>query len=348
MTVTQKKRPTNKRRSQKGSPLSAYELSRINPFHLAVNGVRAPDEFGFPTGTMALRNQIGPLTSTTNVNYLSCAFLPFMGNYFYKAADVSVGNPATTTWSGGAFVATTQATAISNLASVGRSVGWGVKITCEQSFNNAAGHLWVAHCPLNFSTGVPYNGFPTTESMIAQNPMSAKFALPELLGDGLIIPGRPFDDGIYRFRDVTGAEEKAVSANAVESADGWCAIVIMLVTNGLSSQTVVLNFEHVNHVEYIQNASGGYGFLDSAPMPHNEALIEKASRISVASPMGFMENMVSGVEQAASVGTRLYNAASGLARVVGLGSQAAALLSASRNRGGSGRIPRITYPGYGM
>jgi len=203
----------------------------------------------------------------------------------YKAADVSTATPPLITWLGGAWAATAQAGALANIASSARSVGWGIEITGEQSLLNAAGHVWVAHVPLNMSVAVPYNLFPVTEAMMAQSPLACKYSLAEVVQDGLIVPGKPFDDGIYRFRDATAAEEKLSTSTAIESTDGWCAIVVMVVANGVTSGTTVVNIEHINHMEYVQNASAGYGFIDALSMPHSEAIIERASRISVASPM---------------------------------------------------------------
>lgn len=308
-----KNRKKNKTRSMKR--MHPYALSKVNPFLAAINGVRAPDEFGYPTGTGVVRNAYS--MSTNSGSFASNAFLPMVFGTLYGPANVTGGTVA---WAGGGWTAASQASAFGNLASVYRSVSWGLRVTCESSLTNAAGHLWVAHVPLNMSATVPYFDWPTTEAQFAALPLSEKFSLVELAERPLIVPGRAFDDGIYRFRS-TGSIEYTVTGVGLESSVGWCAIVIFVV--GAAASALVLNVEHINHVEFIHAGSTLYGFVDTIPGAYDPSAIVEASQVADAAPVGLLENTVSTVEAAVGVAERLVVAGSSLIGSMGSAYRAA-------------------------
>jgi len=293
-----------RRRDVRTNVVSAYALARMNPFLAGVNGVRSPDEFGYPTATAVIRTSD---TFTTNAGgFHSQAYYHMVNTYRYDPLNTTGG---TITWAGGAGQAPPQQTAINTLAAVGRTATWGLRISTITSLTATSGYLWVAHVPFDDSASFPYNELPTTEAGVSQLPLAEKFSLVELAEKPLIVAGRAFDDGIYRFRD-TGTD--AATSKALESTYGWAAIVLLLV--GGPASTATLNVEYVNHFEYMQRASALYGFIDTIPMGYNEVAIEQAAAISAASPVAFIENAVGTIDRAASSANRIMDAAARLAQ----------------------------------
>jgi len=301
------RRKKKKNNSRKGRILSPFLASKINPFLAAANGIRAPDEFGYPTGTAVLRTSYSMNTNASGVT--AHGFMPFVSEQDYFAASTSTSTALA--WStGGSPGAAPQNAALLNLASVYRTVSYGLRITTDLSLTSASGHAWIAHVPLNLAATFPYLDFPISEAAVAQMPLSEKFSLVELAERPLIVPGRSFDDGVYRFRSVGSSYETVATANALESSTGWCAIIVCIV--GGPASAAALNIEMIQHIEYVQNSSTLYGFIDTLPGEYNASEMASASKIEALSPVGFIETTIStmaSVAQAASSITRLTNRA---------------------------------------
>lgn len=317
--VNQKRPKQKSRKSGRGrtarSGMSSVVLSRINPFLSAVNGMRAPDNFGYPSATAVLKasQELSPGAA----GYFAIGYMPLVSAFSYSAVAPPAGGGVT--WAGGSVYQLPQLSSITNLATVYRTVGWGLRITTDLSLTAASGHLWVAHIPLNITSTPPYFDWPVSEAGMAQLPLSEKFSLVELAERPLIVAGRAFDDGVYRFRAATN--ELSVTP-ALESTFGWCAIVIYI--SGAPTATNAVNVEYVQHIEYIQDGASLYGFVDALPGSYQPAIMAQAAAVAAAAPVGLIETTVSTVEMASQAavgimgyGARLANAIAPMARIAG-------------------------------
>jgi hypothetical protein len=214
-----------------------------------------------------------------------------------------------------------------NVASVYRTVGWGLRITCESALTAASGHIWIAHVPLNFSTTFPYFDWPTTEAGFAQLPLSEKFSLVELAERPLIVPARAFDDGVYRFRTNSSAELSTTS-QAVESSNGWCGIVCFVA--GAPASATPLSFEYIQHIEYIQDGATLYGFIDATPGMYDPNAMAQGAIIDSAAPVGLIETAVDTVNAVVDMASNIAGVSQYVGNVVGQASAAAGQLAAFR------------------
>lgn len=318
--------PKSSRKSKRGSKgrkgFHPYLVARINPFTAGVSGIRAPDEFGYPTGTALLR--AATQMTADAAGYTARGFTPFSALYRKDAFSITAG---TVVWNAGSTVATPQDTALATLSTLYRTVAWGVRITTDSSLTNAQGHIWVACIPLDLSASSPSADWPTTEAMMTATVLSEKYSVLELAQKPLIVPGRMFDDGIYRFRSSTINPATATNL-AVESSNGWCAIVVYL-SGGIASTTAI-NVEYINHVEYLQDASSLYGFVDTVPGLYEPEVMVQASRLESVQPVAIVEQAVQSLESAAGYASRLGNAASKMIPLISGGMRVANVLGKMR------------------
>lgn len=292
--ISRKNKPRmlqGKRKQKTGPTISSCSLARLNPFLSDLNGIRSPDDFGYPSGTAVLRAAV--TVSSNSGGYLAQSFHPFLSGYTFIPANVTGG---TVTWSGGSFVSMPQNNAMINLASMMRVVAYGVRVTTESALTAASGHIWIAALPLDIASSSPYYDWPTNEAGFAQMPVSEKFTLVELAERPLIAPGRPLDDGIYRFRDISAGDETTKTSVGVESSPGWCAIGIF--GSGVPVSAGCINVEFIMHVEFVHDGSTAYGFIDTIPGLYDPAAMLSNSRVSALAPVGLLENTVDSVEKA--------------------------------------------------
>lgn len=319
--VVQKQQVKKKsRRSRVRNPKISthkFALSRVNPFLPEVAGVRVPDDYGYPTGTGICRTAV--VMSSNSGGYMCSGFTPFITSAYQQPLSVTAG---TVVWTGGTFNnPMPQSGALGNLSSTYRVVSWGLRLSGETSLTNASGHIWVAHVPINLSTTFPYYLWPTTEGMIDSLPLSEKFSLVELCERPVVVSGRQFDDSAFRFRGQS-AEQNA-TGNAVESTDGWSAIVLF--GAGLPASLATLNVEIVMHVEFNHNSTSTYGFIDTIMEPYNLQVIAQAANMAHSAPIACPEDMISTID-------RVVETTSRIARVVVPIASAASKLSSSLGR----------------
>lgn len=334
--VTPKTRRTRNRRRARPMP-HPYTIVKVNPFHPACTGLRCPDEFGAPTATAVLRGSQNK-TQYMSTGCFSSAFSPIPQFMFYDSASIS---GTTTTWAGGTMNTYPQFTSLSNLSTICRSGGGGLRITCDSSLTSSQGHIWVAQLPLDNITNAPFLDWPVTEALIASVPMSEKFSLVELSEEPLIIPFRAFDDGSFRFRD-SSTTSFGSTGLLNESTFGWFVPVIM--GFGIGSSTV--NIEVLTHVEYIQSSGSTYNFIDAIPCPYDPMEIRSASLVACNAPVGFMERAVgamdgvsSKINAIVSSSSRLINAVSNASQLAGYAASARGFFRSARNNA----VPRIAY-----
>jgi len=314
-------------------------IGRVNPFSPGVAGARAPDEFGYPTATAVLK---ASYAMTTNPNGYAC------GNWSahpqgYQKLAFSIASPTgVVTWLGGARTNVPQIAPLRQVALLARSVAWGLRITTDLPLTAASGHLWVVHTPDDTAA----NGneiLPISEEQCAALPLSEKFSLVELSERPLIVPGKAFDSGSFRFRDVED-DWKDDSVYSVESSTGWSNITIYVV--GAAVSVNALNVEYINHIEYIQNADTLYGFIDVAPAPPDPQAMTLNAMYEGAAPVGILETSVDTLTKVEKVlGATMRTANMGMAFMSGAARAASAMFSARGYFNGPNNTPnRLTYP----
>lgn len=327
VVVNQPTRPKRTRvRRASGTRMHPYLVSRVNPFMAGVNGVRAPDEFGYPTGTAVIR--VSSLMSADATGYSAKLYMPFLDPSVIIPLSTAAG---TIVWAGGTTQTAPQNAALVNLASGYRTVAWGVRITADSSLTNSQGHIWVGHVPANLNSAF-YNHAPTTEAQMSALPECEKFSVTNLAQHPIVVAGRPVDDGIYRFRS---SNTLNVQSNVVESMTGWCNILIYM-SGGIAS-TTALNVEYIMHIEYLQDGDSLYGFIDTIPGAYEPRLMERASKVDAMLPVGIVASAVETVEAVAGFSNRLVSAGARIMPLIGSAYQAAGMI---RKASGYLRAPR--------
>lgn len=317
-------RSTKLQRTQKKQKvMHPSVLTRLNPFLSDCNGARSPDDFGYPTGTAVLKAAVG--NTTTAQGQDARGFLPYVSRFQYVPGSLVSG---TVNWNAGTVSALPQAAALANLADAYRTVGWGLRITTDSSLTAASGHVWIAHVPISLDVNNPFSNWPNNEAQFAQLPLAEKFSLVELAERPLIVPGRAFDDGIYRFRSNASSSEGASTTNALESTIGWDAIVIFVTGAAVSSS--VLNIEFIQHIEYLHDSSTLYGFLDVIPGLYDEPAMKQCSMVATSCPVGLIEETIDTVAKAVQAGMHFFSTASGAVNAVSLAARTAGRLMAGR------------------
>jgi hypothetical protein len=294
-----------------------YLIARVNPFVAEVNGVRAPDEFGYPTGTAVIR--VSSQLSCDATGYGSKLYLPFSNPCVLTPGSVAGG---TITWAGGTNQTAPQNAALINIATAYRTVAWGVRITADSSLTNSQGHVWVAHVPATTITHL-YNHAPTTEAQVAALPECEKFSVTNLAQKPIVVAGRPIDDGIYRFRSTSLL---APGADVVESMTGWCNIIVYT-SGGL--QTTSLNVELIMHIEYVQDGDSLYGFIDTLPGRYEPQVMVRASETDAAMPVGILDSIANTADSIASFSSRIVQAGRRLSPLIAGGMRAAGAMRRS-------------------
>jgi hypothetical protein len=326
-------RPARKSK-KKGKTMSPYCISRINPFMSGVNGIRAPDEFGYPTGTAVVRLS-DTITSDAN-GYAVRLYTPQVENY--TCGPFSATSGGTLTWTGASYALAPQSTALAQLAVGYRTVSWGLRITADSSLTNSQGHVWIAHVPQDMKATL-WDGVPTTENQVSQMPDCEKFAITELAQQPIVVAGRAIDDGIYRFRDDAGI---AITTITVESMTGWCNILVY--SSGGLATTTKINIEYIAHLEYVQQGSALYGFIDTLPGPYQPQDMVVASRIDQSLPTGVFESAINTAETAVTFAGRLINVGG---RAMGMMANAYAAAGRVRSMAGFLKaphdLPRLMY-----
>lgn len=296
-----KNKNKNKKSKIMKSMGSVLGVSRLNPFLPIAEGIRVPDEFGFPTGTgkIVVANEI----STSSLGYLATSYAPLASGIRFDPLTVG----STLVWTGGALFPAPQQPQLQLVATAYRVVSWGIRITGESSLTAASGHIWIGHAPAMFDTNYPFSNYPSTEAAIAAMPLSEKFSLTDLCQNPVIVPGRQLDDSAFRFR-TTQTDEKTATSAGVESMNGWANIVLF--GSGLPQSAYALNVEVVLHIEFLHNSlSELYAFVDSAPCGYNPSIITQAANLSTVLPIAIKEEEVDTVSRALNSLTSLMNTA---------------------------------------
>lgn len=282
--------PRRKRNNQKMSrmvDMTKFALSQINPFSTQVDGVRIPDGFAYPAGTLVLRGNFELGNDATYTTGEAIAFNPYLSAYAYLPASITAGG--TVTWAAGSSVALPQAAAVNSTFSSFRIVGGGLRITAEQSLTTATGHVWVAHVPGDLDAdALGYSYWPTTENGFAALPLAEKYPTVELATNPLIVPFRRLDNSSYRYRDVQWPQNSSPYA---ETNTGWCNI--LLYTSGMAggSSAKTLNVEFILHIEALHRGSAGTLLTpDLTVCPRDEKQLAIASHVAVMGPIAHVES----------------------------------------------------------
>lgn len=289
-TVVTKSKKTRKNRQRVRRPnkqnRNLFALAQINPFLAEIDGLRIPDSFSYPTGTVVLRAAGNIVNNNVFVTGAWTAFNPFINAFNLQPNSQSAAGVAV--WTAPVATNLPQSNAMNTAFSSFRPVAGGIRLTTEQSLTTAQGHVWVAHVPLDYDAdqyGIAY--FPTTEAGIAALPLAEKYPSAELAANPLIIPFRRVDGSSYRYRD---CQWPATSSPYAETNSGWCAIIIMAVGQAGGSLAATFNYEFVMHVEALHRGSTGTLVTPDVCVcpPEPLALIE-AETVGMMQPVSHVE-----------------------------------------------------------
>jgi len=266
------------------SQVSSFLAARMDPFHPAAIGAKIPDSFSFPTATALFKTSVGlatPQGSYTTGGFLTCN--PQLVMASMTPASVTAGGTAT--WTGASASAAQGYSTLATYASMYRTVGWGVRLTCPLGLTTASGNTWICHVPQNFDTDkYGYTYFPGTLSIIESNMYSKSYSTVQLSERPVCITGRMTDEGCTRFRAVTGPINAAPYA---ENDSGHCSINILV--NAAPTSSNILTAEIWHHIEYIPNDAATF-IVDTNVCPLDYSQMEAASKISAAIPVADVED----------------------------------------------------------
>lgn len=327
-TTAKGKKAKGKRDSRGGYQLHPSCLAKINPFLPQCAGMRSPDNFGYPTATASMKSAFG-LPQTNAAGYSAAIYTPFANTAQY--IPLSIDASGVITWAGGSATTMAQAAVLDSIASAYRTVGWGLRITTDLSLTAASGHLYVCHVPLNNRyVTFPRGNAPTNEQQVDSSVMVQKYSLVELSERPLIVAGRAFDDGVYRFRDATNVSE-SYSQTFVESFSGWCGIMVYVGGAPGATTSNPVNIELINHIEYMQEGNSLYGFIDAIPGAYSPEAMATGAGIESSAPVGMIETAIDSVEGVMRVAGRALTLGARVANVIGAANQWAGQLAGSRN-----------------
>jgi len=293
VVVVERKRKSKKHKNKKAragnwsrTNEDLYRVAAINPFVPEVQGLRIPDSFSYPTAAIVERSSFTCGNDSTYTTGFGQAYYPFIRYALQTTSSVTSGG--TITWSSGTTNSTSHYSTLSAVLQQYRTAAWGIRISCEQSLTTATGHLWVAHMPIDPSSSFTSQSYlPTTEGQISALPGAEKFALSELCQQGLVLSGRRYNESSYWFGDYASNG----GYNTWPNGPGWCAIVLYAVGTAGGGSSIVLNIEHIMHIEAVMDpASSSVFFPDSLCCPPSYACLEDAIKAQQMTPSAYPDD----------------------------------------------------------
>jgi hypothetical protein len=282
-TVTSSQGVTRSTGRKLGYGLPYFAAAQYNPFSSEVLGVKVPDESTAPSCTAFGRGRF---------NY-STGVLGGCGTVFrYHAQSTAVNvTPATSTsWvmpAGFAGIASiTNVSAVQANFSILRTVAWGIKIDCRQSYTNASGFVHVAQI------GDPTDGstwnWPTSVAQMEFAPAYRRIPIADLIDSNVLVCGRYTDNSAFSYYnpgnpDVPGGREK--------STPGWMGIMVWV--EAPASTANVLDIEYMAHYEAISastNATSGV-VLETKAAPYSPTVMAATNyAVDTVEPIRVVEN----------------------------------------------------------
>jgi len=239
-------------------------------------GAKMPDFSNANTATTFIREAYKVTTQAQGFGVIMLS--PLAGGYYGVTAS-SMASNGTITWSP---VNGQQVPSWSSITSTVfnefRVIGWGVKLTCEQSLTNAQGHVLVANFPAD-TTDDPHGWTfaPTTEGGVEALVDCRRISMAQLCEEPIYINAKIQDAGIALYRDATD-----VSTANFPGSDGWQRVLVYV--SGATASAAVLTVEVIFHLEYLPIPNSLVQYSAASCCQYNPELLATASRVSKETP----------------------------------------------------------------
>ena len=267
---------------QRSKKVPAFVLAQVDPFNEDVSGAKIPDRNSLPSVTQRFR---GVFTATTDANgNYATAFRPYAAAGQYL--PLSVSSAPAITWAGGTAVNLTPYASMLAQYTTVRTVGYGLRIKFVGARTASSGRLHVACVANNYdSDGYGYTYFPTTPSQFENCPWYANYALNEITEQEIVVPGRRSDEASFRYRHPLAVPSSSGSpaSGSIETADGWASIVLLV--EGATASSGVVQIEVCYHFEANVNPSGGSLLPVSPPALPSTETLDRAMAVSGHQPI---------------------------------------------------------------
>lgn len=270
-----------KQKQQKKVP--AFMLAQLDPFLAEVSGCKIPDRNTMPSVTNRYR---GVYTVQTDANgNAAFGFRPYANTAQWQPLSISAA--PVITWSGGIGVSFPVASVMASQYSTVRTVAYGLRIKYVGPRTTSGGKVHIACVANDFASDyIGYNYWPTTPAQFENSPWYANYSLNEITEQEVVIPGRRIDEGSFRYRAAqssvpTGGFSPA--SGSIETSDGWGSIVLMV--EGATVSSGVLQVEYVYHFEALVNPAGGSLIAPSPAALPNTAVLDAAMTASSHQPV---------------------------------------------------------------
>lgn len=333
--VPRKKAQKRKNRGNgKGSitPMGhAFLVAQVNPFLPVCDGLKIPDAAMYPSVALKGRASYSMSTDATYVTGQVRWFtpMPFCGRY----APASITAGGAVTWAAGTTTAIGNYTQIAADYGQCRIVAGGLRITTDTSITSAAGHIYVAHIPIDLSLDtVGYSFLPTTVAASVNQTCIEKYSITELATKPLVVPFKRLDHGFGRYRDITNN----VIAAGVENMNGWAGI---LVWGAGWPATQTLEIEYLTHLECLPITTGVAVPSLAPAAPYDPRAMQTAANATSTLPVAHIETAQEEMDSMPWVERVLAAAAYG-AQLAG---RTASVYNAARRVIGSTRTPATSY-----
>jgi len=261
-----------------------YKFSLMHPFDTEATGTQVPDMYSFPTSTFHAKGTV-VLGSDASGNGQAWV----TGNPFCAMGSLSVSSSSMAPYTSSPNIyASTGVTTMQGAFSNFRVVSYGFKIRNQQPILGVTGRVFIAPVPvaglspgpevlqnavadyknmLQLQFGTIWNG-GVLNSQLLTLPGAQEFSLQEVIGDEIILLGRPLSTNPFEFRALSGTAYNAtqelvqntlssistptltVNGDTFATSDGRGTVAFLIYFSGVPvSTTNILEIEYVYHYE---------------------------------------------------------------------------------------------------
>jgi len=242
--------PTKKRKFKPRRKIQ-YLLALQQPFHQKAYGARIPD-----TNTVPSQSCYALDTFTMDGVANGCSFLVTPEPSYIGARGTFT---AANVWNWGAAFATNAIGSTSIYTSMQanyeayRTVGHGIKITCNQPITSTAGTVHYCYGPVSVYNTVGWYA-PTNLSQMQRMNGYGRVPLSSLTQTPLTIVNKPMDVTSQRYRDMVD-NGFGSTVGGFDFAGQWCTIIVLIEAPQVVAN--LLEVQTLTHYEAIVNTNGG-------------------------------------------------------------------------------------------
>lgn len=270
-----------------------YVLARLDPFNVAANGIKTPDENQTYSIPFQVKTETGVAADAT-YGCGATALFPDPSSISLSPATIA----STTSWTWPAtYTGAGTATNISTIRAQvqdARVVAWGVRVNTQASFTNAQGLVHVCLVPMDFSAANWSASMPTSIAGMKVMPGYNYTTVGDLIENECILPGRLLDSSAHRYRQVTTpwlSTTAGAYPNGGENQYGWYAVLVAL--EGGIVNTIPLAVESIIHYEGVARP-GTTLSSNTQAAPYQPTVMAIATNICDSAPAARITNDAAG------------------------------------------------------